>query len=572
MMKTGHSTPPIVSASGTRADRKLDRRAVAARDVQHRAARPRPAADRFVRRGRSGRAAPTRSRARPRRPCSAGSSIAAVRPGCCSRARRSRRSRSSITGVLPTGTPPAALVALAAAAGMATPPLGACMRTLLPAIVSEPARLPALFAFESTALEITFVLGPPLALGLGAVWSMGAALASAGLLMLVSTLVFATRAASREWRPDRSAQRPRGGSLRSPAILMLALIELGCGVVFGATEVGITAAAKALGGTAAAGPLLGMWGLGSLFGGIAATRLGGGAQRAGGLIVLLTALAVAHGALIFATGSVLAIGAVILLAGATIAPTAASIYAMVDRFAPAGTATEAFSWVADGGLRPARPSGPRSEAGSCRARAPPRRSRSSAPPAPSLSSIAVFGSRPPRRRGRRAGRRPRPRRPTPTRPDQRSGNATPVSSSHASSRPSCTSGSEAAGWGGARSAVVEAAAADGGVGIAAGGQPDLRVRAQREIVRSTRAAHLRRHPARLDRVRERARPAPGDREREHQVEQLRVRVGLRPVPPPARPLHVGEIRVAAAVHPRAQVDEPVRRRRSARSAGTARAR
>jgi len=250
-----------------------------------------------------------------------------------------------ITGVLPAGTPPAVLVALAAAAGLATPPLGACMRTLLPAIVSAPTRLPALFAFESTALEITFVLGPPLALGLGAVLSMGAALAAAGVLMLVSTLVFATRPASRDWRPDASASRRRGGSLGSPAILILALIELGCGAVFGATEVGVTAAAKALGSTAAAGPLLGMWGLGSLFGGIAATRVGGGARRAGGLIMLLTGLAIAHGALIVASGSVLAIGAVILLAGATIAPTAASIYAMVDRFAPIGTATEAFSWA-----------------------------------------------------------------------------------------------------------------------------------------------------------------------------------------------------------------------------------
>jgi len=250
-----------------------------------------------------------------------------------------------VTGVLPVTTPPAVLVALAAAAGMATPPLGACVRTLLPAIVGEPARLPALFAFESTALEITFVLGPPLALGLGAVWSTGAALACAGLLMLVATLVFAAQPASRAWRPDRSAPGRRGGSLRAPAILILALIELGCGAVFGATEVGITAAAKALGSTAAAGPVLGIWGVGSLLGGVAATRLGGGARRAGGLILLVGALAVAHGALIFATGSVLAIGAVILLAGATIAPTAASIYAMVDRFAPAGTVTEAFSWA-----------------------------------------------------------------------------------------------------------------------------------------------------------------------------------------------------------------------------------
>jgi predicted MFS family arabinose efflux permease len=67
------------------------------------------------------------------------------------------------------------------------------------------------------------------------------------------------------------------------------------------------------------------------------------------VILLLTALAVAHGALMFAAGSVLAIAAVILLAGATIAPTAASVYAMVDRFAPAGSHTEAFSWVETAG-------------------------------------------------------------------------------------------------------------------------------------------------------------------------------------------------------------------------------
>jgi predicted MFS family arabinose efflux permease len=254
------------------------------------------------------------------------------------------------TGLAPASTPPAALVALAAAAGMATPPLSACVRTLLPGMVTDPSRLPALFAFESTVLEVTFVLGPPLALGVGAIWSTGAALASAGIVMFAATLAFAAQPASRAWRPDPDAPRRRGGSLRSPAILTLALVEIATGAVFGATEVGVTAASKALGSTAAAGPLLGLWGLGSLFGGIAATRLGGGARRSGGVILLLTTLAVAHGALMFASGSVLAIAAVILLAGATIAPTAASLYAMVDRFAPTGTHTEAFSWVETAGL------------------------------------------------------------------------------------------------------------------------------------------------------------------------------------------------------------------------------
>jgi predicted MFS family arabinose efflux permease len=47
-----------------------------------------------------------------------------------------------------------------------------------------------------------------------------------------------------------------------------------------------------------------------------------------------------------ATGSVVALGLVLLVAGAAIAPTYARIYAMVDRAAPAGTATEAFAWLA----------------------------------------------------------------------------------------------------------------------------------------------------------------------------------------------------------------------------------
>jgi MFS family permease len=106
------------------------------------------------------------------------------------------------TGLVPSTTPPLVLVALAAAAGAATPPLAACIRTLLPAIVADPTGLPALFAFESTVLELTFVFGPPLALGLGAVWSTGAALALSGVVMLVSTLMFA-------------AQLHRGGGART---------------------------------------------------------------------------------------------------------------------------------------------------------------------------------------------------------------------------------------------------------------------------------------------------------------------------------------------------------------------
>jgi predicted MFS family arabinose efflux permease len=250
-----------------------------------------------------------------------------------------------VVALLPSSAPPAVLVMLAASIGLATPPLAACVRTLLPTVLSDADALPTAYAFESTALELTFILGPPLALGLAALWSTGAALTCGGFVLLAATTAFAAQPASRRWQPLPDNPRPPGGSLRSPAIRTLVLILICVGAVFGAVDVGVIATAKALGTTAAGGPLLGLWGVGSLLGCIVATRLGGGARHASGLALLLTALTLGHAALGAATGSVLAIGALLLLAGASIAPMFATIYAMVDKAAPAGTRTETFAWL-----------------------------------------------------------------------------------------------------------------------------------------------------------------------------------------------------------------------------------
>jgi hypothetical protein len=87
--------------------------------------------------------------------------------------------------------------------------------------------------------------------------------------------------------------------------------------------------------------LLALWGAGSLAGGVVASRLGGGARSARGLVGMLAALAAGHLALGAAAGSPVALGAVLFAAGAAIAPTYASVYAMVDDVAPAGAITEA---------------------------------------------------------------------------------------------------------------------------------------------------------------------------------------------------------------------------------------
>ena len=126
----------------------------------------------------------------------------------------------------------------------------------------------------------------------------------------------------------------------------LVIVLVAVGVLLGAVEVAVTAAAKTLDGTTAAAPLFALWGAGSLAGGLLAARRGGGARTSAGVALVLCALTAGALALIPAAGSMLALGGVLVLAGATISPTEAGVYAMVDAAAPAGTITEAFAWLA----------------------------------------------------------------------------------------------------------------------------------------------------------------------------------------------------------------------------------
>ena len=114
-------------------------------------------------------------------------------------------------GLLPAGTPPTVLIALAGCAWLTTPPLEPCVRDPAAQIAAHPSDLPGLFALESTVLELTFVFGPPLALGLGAAWSTGAALVISGLVMVVGAAAFTLQPASRAWRPEDRATRSQRG-------------------------------------------------------------------------------------------------------------------------------------------------------------------------------------------------------------------------------------------------------------------------------------------------------------------------------------------------------------------------
>jgi MFS family permease len=238
---------------------------------------------------------------------------------------------------------PVLLAALAALAGGSIPPVGACMRALWSELLGNDGQLQAAFAVESTVQELIFVVGPPLVALLAAVFSPAVAVLGTGVLLLGGVGVFAATPVSRAWRPQRRTA-DWAGPLRSPGIrAVLATIVLLAGA-FGTVEVTVVAGAEQLGSRALAGPLLALWALGSLVGGLifgsrASDR--GPEQRMVGLL----ALVVAGIALLAVATGLFQLGAGMILAGLGIAPAVACLYLLVDRLAPAGTVTEAFTWV-----------------------------------------------------------------------------------------------------------------------------------------------------------------------------------------------------------------------------------
>jgi MFS family permease len=247
--------------------------------------------------------------------------------------------------LLPHGAPVAALVALAAMAGAAQPPLGACLRTLWPSVLGgDRDAVQAAFATEAAALEVTYISGPLGFLTLAAATSTGLSVGVLGVVLAAGTVGFAWQPASRAWRPERHGSGRRSSALRASGVRTLAAIMATVGVLLGGVEVAVAAAMNQADAPAATGPLLALWGLGSLLGGVAAARAGG-AGGARGLVLLLLALAGAHAVLAFGVSSPAVLGGLLVIAGVGIAPLFGTTSALTGELALPGTATEAFAWT-----------------------------------------------------------------------------------------------------------------------------------------------------------------------------------------------------------------------------------
>ncbi|MGN9757082.1 MFS transporter [Streptomyces sp. SD31] len=233
--------------------------------------------------------------------------------------------------------------AAVAAAGLFTPPLEGGLRALWSSVLHREDQVHAAYAMDAVAQEVMFTVGP-LLLTLGAsVWSAQAAMLLLNMVGVLGALSVVVSPPSRAWRSE-----PREahwlGALRSRGLLALLAAFLFIGMALGSIAVAAVSYADDHGGDAVYGWLMAGVGLGALIGGLVYGARQWGGEPARRLRLLVALLAVCYLPLMLMPGAV-AMTLLAVLAGVFLAPCIACAFVLVDRHAPRGTVTEAFSWL-----------------------------------------------------------------------------------------------------------------------------------------------------------------------------------------------------------------------------------
>lgn len=230
-----------------------------------------------------------------------------------------------------------------AAAGLFTPPLEGGLRALWPSVLRREDQVHTAYAMDAVAQEVMFTVGPLLVTLCVSLWSAQAALVVLNVVGVLGALSVVVSPPSRAWRSG-----PREahwlGALRSPGLLVLLAAFLFVGIALGSITVASVSYADGHGGDAVYGWLMAGIGLGALVGGTVYGARQWAGEPARRLQVLVGFLAVCYLPLTLMPGAV-AMTLLLVLAGVFLAPVIACAFVLVDRHAPAGTVTEAFSWI-----------------------------------------------------------------------------------------------------------------------------------------------------------------------------------------------------------------------------------
>ncbi|WP_411082951.1 MFS transporter [Streptomyces sp. cmx-18-6] len=209
-------------------------------------------------------------------------------------------------------------------------------------------RLHTAYSLESVVDELTFVVGPALAVALSTAWFPEAGPLAAAALLTLGVLMFVPQKRTEPPVIQPSAHDARSTSaLRGGPLVLLALTLVAGGTIVGTVDVVSVAFAEEQGSPAGAGIVLSVYAVGSAGSGLVfgALRLTTPLPR---LLLLSTAGTALTTLPLLLVGDIATLSAAVFFSGLFFAPTMIVVMGLVERTVPPAVLTEGMTWAITG--------------------------------------------------------------------------------------------------------------------------------------------------------------------------------------------------------------------------------
>jgi MFS family permease len=210
----------------------------------------------------------------------------------------------------------------------------------------DPKKLHSAMSFEQVMEEITFVIGPVLAIWLSTTLFPEAGFAFAAIAYAVGVLVFIS-ARSTEPPVVPHHERPEEHAHTVPGLVPLAFIMVMTGAIFGVNEVVTLAVSEVAGASSAAGAILALYAVGSAAAGLVFGHFSHGRNLVKLLMAGTLGMAVLELPVLFAP-NLWALAGLMLVAGMATAPTLITTMNLIERIVPKAQLNEGMTIVLTG--------------------------------------------------------------------------------------------------------------------------------------------------------------------------------------------------------------------------------
>ena len=236
------------------------------------------------------------------------------------------------------------LYATAIIAGASIGSYGSMVRARWTHAVNDPRQLHTAYSLESALDELVFVVGPVLATLLATEVTDSAGIIVPMVAAVVGGVWFLSqRRTEPPVMPAVPGVRHRS-AMRSPGMIVLAVVFVAMGLIFGATDVSTIAFAEEQGSKSASGLILGVFAMGSLISGLAYGARHWVSPLWKRFTIGMVALALGV-SLFFVVTSLPMLAVVMFVTGFTIAPTLINGNALVQNLVTPHQLTEGLAWV-----------------------------------------------------------------------------------------------------------------------------------------------------------------------------------------------------------------------------------